>query len=1043
MFNQTNRFCGIFLFVFCFGIVNTANAQVGDLTFQHLDIDNGLSENTNAFIYKDSKNFVWIGSMNGLNRFDGHSIKPYLPSATPHSLSDGNIQSNFFEDKKTNLWFSTAHALHCYVRQYDNFDTFRISTINHQTSTVFYHAFYADADERLWVKVEKNDNQTGKEETFIYLFDLKTKQFHYIAAIMPANRCYVLTDKAKNVTSITTSAYEKNLWRYSVQNNQIRQKKKVVTALDCSILNGQADQSNPNLLWFATTKGLLRYNAQTLQTSLFTDIENTFYRGQDVVLSADQRYIYVSTLGQGVWLFDKQKELFINHYEHEVLNPNSLMDNQINSLYLDNNDNLWLSHWGKGLDYTNLHKVHFQSPQALRSISNNQQSLTISNLLEDNKGNIWIGTREKGVFVLEKSTHQLLRHIYETDDDNHSMDINSLSKDKDGNVWILSNLFKIQVYTTKNKLLSYKNNQHSTFWKYSICESELLLSTVNDKWFSVSIKNNQILITPKHNIPQGISLLKEDRKSYLYTERTNTNISIYKKDLEAQGYSFVKNISNSHAVYNWYKDSSNQYLWACTSQGLLRIQTNNLDFIRVGEEHGLKKGILVSNILKDNDGFYWLSTNEGLYQWNMEKKTSRHFTIADGLCSNDLAYYRSQSLRAIDGTIWVATTKGLNYFQPNQIKPNALLPKTEIIDFKINDQPYTEQNPTELQTITLPYNQNTVEFSFASLEYTNNFKNQYQYILEGLDKNWVNAENRNYVRYAALPFGEYTLKIKSCNNDGVWNEIPRELHIRILAPWYFRWWAILFYTLIFTTSIYAFTQYQANKIKKAANVKQTKIQQDAAFAQELNTAKMDAIRTRLDPHFMFNALNSIKEYVLEQDIVRANNLINQFIRLMRALVEIKDNEISLKSELDMLDKYLFLERERFRGKLEYTIYIEDEVDLDYILIPTLTIQPFVENAIKHGIQAKATKGHLSVVVRMANQTDVLIVIEDDGVGRDQAEQNKRTQEQHKSNGIDLVKQRLSLFYTHKAPKNYTITYTDLHNHQGDALGTKAEILLNL
>ncbi len=1043
MLNKTNSFYSFFLFLMCWSVVQTTQAQEGDLTFQHLDIDNGLSENTNAFLYKDSKAFVWIGSMNGLNRFDGHSIKQYLPSAAPHNLLEGDIQSNFFEDKKTNLWFSTAHALHCYVRQYDNFDTFRISEINHRTSMVFYHVFYADAAERLWIKVEKADNQSGKGETFIYIFDPKIKQFWYVAAIMPANRCYALTDNAKNVTSITTSSYEKDLWRYTIKNNQIQQKQKV-TLFDFPIINGQADLSNLDLLWFATDKGLLRYNAQTLQTTLFRDAEKTFCKGQDVALSNDQHYIYVSTLGQGVWLFDKQKECFIKHYRHEALNPNSLVDNQINTLYLDNDDNLWLSHWGKGLDYTNLHKACFQSPQALRAISNNEQSLTISNLLEDNEGNIWIGTREKGVFVLEKNTHRLLRPTNEIGNNNSSVDINSLCKDNEGNIWILSNLSNIQVYTTTHQLLSYKNHSYKTFWNYSRYESGLLLSTINNEWFSVSIKNNQITLNAKTDIPQGIALFKEEGSPYLYVGRSNTTISIYKKDPQTAQYtSFVKNIDNSDAIYNWYKDPSNPYLWMCTAQGLLRIQTNNLDVVAIGAQNGLKKRMLVANILKDKEGMYWLSTNDGLYQWDMEKKTSRHFTTADGLCSNDLSYYRSQSLGTSDGTIWVATTKGVNYFQPNQIKINRFLPKTEIIDFKINDQPYTEQNPTELQRITLPYTQNTLEFSFVSLEYTNNAKNQYQYILEGLDKNWVNAENRNYVRYAALPFGDYTLKLKSCNSDGLCNETPRELHICILTPWYFRWWAILLYVLSFGASVYAFIQYQAHKIKKEATIKQKQIQQEATFAQELNNAKMDALRSRLDPHFIFNALNSIKEYVLEQDTLRANNMINQFIRLMRALVETKDNEIALKAELDMLEQYLFLEGERFKGKLEYRIYVEDGVEIDYILIPALTIQPFVENAIKHGIQPKVGKGQLSVLVRMIPPSNVLITIEDDGVGRTQAEQNKRTKETHKSSGIDLVKQRLSLFYARKVPKSYTITYTDLHNHVSEALGTKVEILLDL
>jgi hypothetical protein len=435
-------------------------------------------------------------------------------------------------------------------------------------------------------------------------------------------------------------------------------------------------------------------------------------------------------------------------------------------------------------------------------------------------------------------------------------------------------------------------------------------------------------------------------------------------------------------------------------------------------------------IFADKKGVFWLCSDSGLYTFNPQNGQLHKYNASDGLKGNIFTRFCSLS----NGDIWLAAYNHINVFNPDKIRPYTNPPKIQITEIKVNDTLYTEGgNVTELKDITLPYARNTLTFQFVAIEFADPQYNRLKFRLDNYDADgyWNDVLNKDgTVKYFKLPFGRYTLRIKAANADGVWSDVEKTFVIRISPPWYFTWWGILLEISTVLAIGWGILQWRL------------KIQRDkAAIQQKILATEMQALRTQMDPHFLFNAMVSINSFVLAHDARTASNYLIDFSHLVRKILDCsKEESISIEEEAEILRGYLSIEALRLDHKFDYSVHIDPKLDAWDTPIPTMILQPFVENAIIHGVGKKKNgQGLIQVRFENAGNDYMRCIVEDNGVGRSKKIEEPAPLEPigkgHVSKGMQITKDRIEILNLQHAPKaKYDIL--DLVDAAQNPIGTR-------
>jgi two-component sensor histidine kinase len=391
--------------------------------------------------------------------------------------------------------------------------------------------------------------------------------------------------------------------------------------------------------------------------------------------------------------------------------------------------------------------------------------------------------------------------------------------------------------------------------------------------------------------------------------------------------------------------------------------------------------------------------------------------------------------KAPNGDIWLTHNKGVDIFNPNNMKPYMNPPQIQITGLKVNNETYKKQgNVTEMTEITLPYSENTVELEFVAIEFADPENNQLKCRLDGIDApdKWIDRKNTEGVMtYYKLPHGSYTFRIKAANADGIWTTIDKTINITILPPWYLTWWAKILWVLLLVGGVYAIIKVRERNIKRKAD-----------FAQKILKTEMQALRSQMNPHFLFNTLNSINAFVLKNDSKKASHFLTNFSHLIRKILDFSQKEtISLEKEVEILRGYLDMEALRFDNSFDFDIEINEALDEWETQVPTMILQPFIENAILHGIRHKKD-GRGKIIIRFEPDGDDYFkcILEDNGIGRAKAaEINAQTRpKNHVSKGMQITQDRLDIL-NHQKGRTATLTIDDLKDENNYPTGTRVTI----
>jgi streptogramin lyase len=722
---------------------------------------------------------------------------------------------------------------------------------------------------------------------------------------------------------------------------------------------------------------------------------------RDIFIDSKER-LWVGTDQGGLYLYLPGKDIFYQ-YKADILDPSKLQSNTIIEVYQDNSNMIWLGSQN-GVERFNPDESKFivYRPRSITSleVANN----SVQAVAEDPSHRLWIGTFN-GIFILDRKTGAYTNYQFKPGDP-HSLSNNvvqSVCRDKSGNMWI-GTLAGLNLF----------DPVHKNFRRYNIKKSTFLgIAFINS---IVSCKNGDLFIGGQgglskfdfendsvHHLSDAVvSIIFEDNREVLWIGATGGGLIKYNRSTgeKERFLNIVDDTSSlpSNLVASVAQDHQG-VIWIGTAAGLCRFNETTKKFTTFSEKNGSPKG-LVTQLLVDDKDRIWMSATGGISMLNDSRTKFANYDPADGLQGREFG--GRTVVKTHDGYLCYGGKYGFNIFHPDSLRINNFIPPVILRRILIFDEELKiDSSFTHLKSLKLSYKQNFFSFEFAALNYDHPEKNQYEYQLINFDKKVVrNGTNRAF-SYTNVPPDNYTLKVTVSNNDDQWNKAGFELELIIIPPFWATWWFKIIVVLVLVGSVLLYFRLRENRIRKE-EARQT------AINKQIAEIRMTALRGQMNPHFIFNSLNSIQHFITNRDKEEALNYLSKFSKLIRKILEnSRENTVSISNELELLELYIQLEQLRFSNKFDYHIAIDEKIDLQNTEIPPLLIQPYIENAILHGLINKNDKGDLWLSLERNNGL-LICKIEDNGIGRARSQEIEQGKvSRHRSLGIKVTEERIS------------------------------------
>lgn len=714
--------------------------------------------------------------------------------------------------------------------------------------------------------------------------------------------------------------------------------------------------------------------------------------------------------------------------------------NTVQAAAIDTEGNLWVGTEGKGV--YKIRKGIFTS----FSLAEGLNSEIAKSFLEDDKGHIWISTTDNGINQFDPSQPKPYHFSYLNKQNGFPCnDICSSFKDSKGNFWFASYTNGVtkydgkgyQTYTIQNGLGSNKTYCISENAKGEIfVGAEHGVTVIEGERFRYLTAKNGL-------ISNAVYTMLHDKKGAVWMG-TGEGMSVLMKDGTVRNFT-VKDSLGDNLVLALKEDSKGN-IWAATSHGL--SVWNGKKWQNILLPASVAANDIVALVFEKDENHLWLGTNNGIFRLDIGdflqtgKYAFAHFTTTDGLpsleCNGNAAYTDKR------GNIWIGTIAGAVCYSPSQEIEAQTPPLVYItgvkLFFKDIYQSKLDIGETHTETglpksLTLSANQNHITFDFIGVCHSRPSSVRYQIQLAGFEENWQPITEETKFTYSNLPSGTYTFLVKATNNMGEWVK-SEPFTFTIQKPFWATWWFILLMIGLVSAVIYLI--YFALQERAAQQREQAQIQTKADTLQ----LEQQALYAMMNPHFTFNALQSIQYFIMVQDKMSATKFLTQFAKLVRMNLDSSKSEfISLNDEIERLKLYLSLEKMRFQDKFDYELQVEEEIDKSETLIPPMILQPFVENSLKHGIMPLEGNGQITVSVKEEDEKTLLVLIKDNGIGITASKKMKADRpNDHVSQGMRITEDRLKLF-SKTTGKAYTIDFEEIVKEDGSIGGTLVRIRL--
>lgn len=888
--------------------------HANELYFSKIDGEDGLSENNVKAIIQDSYGFIWFGTRNGLNRYDGKQIKTF----DIHDLTTGRNDRNIgalLEDDSKQLWIGTDKGIFIYnpIKE-------RFKFLNHQTRNGGYLDNWVsdikkDLDGNIWIIIPG-------QGVFKYV-PSRNRIFEYRISEQQDSKKSPQSIHISKTNQVWIGSNGIGIFELDRKSNKFKQH--LIDKFGNSLLDKNIYticEYNDKLVLGVHEGKLLHWDIKNNILSEF-NLPDVHYKIIRKVESYDNENLFIGT-EIGLFVYNEHNKL-LRHYQEDGLNPYSLSDNAIYSIYKDNEGGMWIGTLLGGANYVANRNIEFEKYVPLNS-PNSLSTKKIRELCEDNDGNIWIGTENGGINIFNPKTK--------------TFKVLNIPKKKSTNLALMLNNNRMFIGNFKREMdivdLSNKSIRHFTREELGIDEESvcaMLIDSRGQHWLgnanevNLSIMGN-LKFQPRRDIASGyVYDIQEDNDGNIWISTLGNGV--YKYDPKIQkSKQYLYEDSNPNSLSSNTVSSitiaPNGVIWFSTDRGGICRYNKDLDnFTTYSIKDGLPDNVAYK-ILIDKESNLWFGTNKGLVRFNPKSKSVRVFTQSDGLLGNQFSY--KSALISRSGKFYFGGTNGLISFNPNYTLQNKNAPPVYITRLYIHNKEVNitdevsplEQSLQHTKTIKLNYTQSNISLDFAALSYTAPATNLYAYKMDGIDKDWVYTHSQS-ASYSQMRPGQYMFHVKAANGDGIWNKTGTNLQIIISPPWWESSLAYLVYSLIVSLILYYILHYY-NKKKEQKNIQALKLF-EIKKEHELYRSKLDFFTTIAHeiktPLSLIKApLEEVNKMAIEDSFVRKSLHVmelntNRLLNLINQLLDFR--------KIDSSSITLYYTRENIGNLLQETL----------------------------------------------------------------------------------------------------------------------------
>lgn len=1020
----------------------STQAQNSALYFK-LSLAQGLTDATVTSISQDKYGFIWIGTTNGLNRFDGYQVTAFYACA--ENGLPANYITSLHSDSKGMLWVGTSRGLVRYDFLHEKF-----LHILPKGMADFAHIYCFEED-------KKGNLYVGSASNLLY-WNRQTDTW---------------TNLSKAYKKEQELALIKGLLLFDEHNLYVSTAKRGFYKIDL------AKQS---IVGFPFVLG--QFNECCLHTNK--------------LLKLNDRELLVGTLSIGMLKFDVQHGVFSWPKHGGHLNNNStILYNTVPEIKKDTEGRIWIAthYFGLAAYYPQADSVAFLTTPA-PATPFGFEAKQVNCIFEDRQKNLWIGTRNYGVYRFQPNQRTVKFHGHHEDNaqtlqsgnvvaiaplDSQTLMVgtdNGLSiynrksgrfnnfqgaahykyqqvleypltatRDREGIFWIGSSRLGLMRYDPiKDKLQVFTrfDSPHPVYADgvkkiEPFGKDSLLLLNFN----SLIFLNTRSKISNNPDDPHAPDFLQLSNIADFSLDREQQDIWIAEYDGKLYQYridskqlvdhsSILSALPQPLILYKVLQDKKHNRIWCATNAGTVCIENGKLTK-RYTLNNGNNSSPEVTNILLVQD-YLWVTNGRSLARINTRNGSQMLLGQKDGIGAVKL-FAHSLCLSPW-GSILIGTHDGFFEISPDKIMEDNEAPPPYLTSFRIFDKQFnTKEVLSSMKQIKLTHKQNFFSFDLSAFDYRAPNEIEYAYLLEGFDQDWQYIGKNRSGSYTNVPGGTYTLKVKARKSGGAWNMEGQQIGIYISKPFWARWWFISLMTLCTITALYLWYNAKIKRVKHKETLRRD-------YEIKLNELEHSALRTQMNPHFIFNSLNTINSFINSNESTKANHYISKFSKLIRLILDhSRKTKISLTDEIQVAELYMQLEQIRFNNKFTYQTNIASGLDADIIEVPTLIIQPFIENAILHGLLPSDKEGLLSIDLSRKDEL-LLITIQDNGIGMEQAKAlKKHNAGQRKSHGLEITLKRIDLFNEALDFGSGGVRIVDIGKESPELTGTRVEIRL--
>lgn len=867
------KFFGLLLLIL-FNI-SFAYPQQKQIKFDHIGNKQGLSQSNVLCILQDSRGFMWFGTRDGLNRYDGYKFTVFKNEPNNKNSISNNFITDILEDSIGDLWIATrgggisrfersSNKFYNYMHDANNANSIADNDIN---------ALVKDKDGNIWI---------GTETAGLDMFDIKLNNFSHF------------THDAKNAKSISDNFVrdvyidsKNQLWAGTANGglNLYQPKTKTFTTYQHDPSNLSSLSFNDvyviyedylQRLWIGTNGGGLVFFDQA--NNIFTSFKsnssynNGLKKNEIYAIDEDKEHnLWIGTENGGLSLLNTKTQVFIN-YSQDDIDDNSLSSNSIYSICRDSNGNMWLGTFNSGVDFYSRDNqfVHYRHNSSNESLSDNR----VLCIYEDSNNKIWIGTDGGGLNLFDRTTSKFTHYKHNNSGNSLSGDyVLSICEDSINNLWLGTWGDGVSIYDEERKSFKYFRHDpndtnslssNNAWIVYQDRDKKMWVGTIGgglNKYDAATNSFKHFINDPQNKqsiSSNNVECIYDDGKNNLWIGTDGGGLNIMDKT-SGKVTHYTHNDSRAsiagNTVSNIYEDSKG-FFWIATNAGLSVMDRRTGNFTNYMVEQGLPSN-LIFGIIEDDRRCLWISTGNGICKMDINNRTFKNYSVNDGLQGNE--FKEKAFCKSSNGVFYFGGNNGFNAFSPHNIAKPSYDPPLIMTNFKIfnkeipiavneNDESPLKKDISETKNITIPYKSSVIQLEFASLNYTSNEKKQYAYMLEGFDKKFTQFSTKRTATYTNLDPGNYTFRVKGLNNDG--SVSPHELvfQITIIPPFWLTWWFKTIVILMCGNAVYFIYRFRINAEKVRQRVLERLVnertQQLQLSTEEERKAREDAEKAK-------------------------------------------------------------------------------------------------------------------------------------------------------------------------------------------------------